>query len=193
MWKPFFRFCFTVPLVWAVSPALLITTAFVSRAQQQTAAPSLIAESTLKAFLQEYLRTQRSNSGQTTRYVDVFVDLSGDGKQEAIVYVTGGEWCGSGGCIMLVLAWNNSSYKVVSKTTITWPPIRVLRDTSNGWHSIGVWVQGGGIRPGYEAELRFDGQTYPANPSIAPARRLGEKLEGEVVVPSAEGAKPLYP
>ena len=42
--------------------------------------------------------------------------------------------------------------------------------------------QGGGIQPGYEAELRFDGKTYPANPSVPPARPLKGKPEGEMLI-----------
>jgi hypothetical protein len=54
-------------------------------------------------------------------------------------------------------------------------------------------VGGGGILPGYVAELRFDGKTYPSNPSIPPARRTDGKKTGEVVVPSVDVTVPLYP
>jgi hypothetical protein len=41
-----------------------------------------------------------------------------------------------------------------------------------------VWVQGGGIQPGYTTELQFDGMTYAGNPSIAPPSVAG----GEIVL-----------
>lgn len=88
----------------------------------------------------------------------------------------------------MVLAPQGPSYRVVSSITITRPPIRVLAARSHGWHNIAVWVAGGGIRPGYEAELPFNGKTYALNPSVAPARRLAPKAPGQVVLPAnAEG------
>jgi len=125
-------------------------------------------------------------------YVDAYVDLNGDGIEEVIVHIIGRSFCGSGGCNTLILAREGASYKVVSNMTITRPPIRVLRSASHGWRNLSVWVAGGGIRPGYEAELRFDGQTYPRNPSAPPARRLATKTAGEVVIQSADRGTPLY-
>src|SRR5439155_16099022 len=95
------------------------------------------------------------------RFAVAFADLNGDGKAEAIVHLTSNDWCGSGGCTTLVLVRDGDSWKILTKITITRPPIRALKTTSNGWRSIAVWVQGGGIQPGYESELRFNGKTYP--------------------------------
>ncbi len=39
-----------------------------------------------------------------TRYSAAFVGLSGRSKGEAVIYLTGQQWCGSGGCTALVLA-----------------------------------------------------------------------------------------
>lgn len=138
----------------------------------------------LRTFLRNYLAVGTPNADRTVRYSAVFVDLSGEGKHEAIVYITGREWCGSGGCTMLILAHIGSSFRVVTKVTITRPPIRVLAGVSHGWRNLGVRIQGGGVEGGYEAELRFDGKTYPRNPSIPPARPSNGKDEGEIVVPA---------
>jgi len=130
---------------------------------------------------------------KATRYFHAFVDLDGDGKNEVIVYLAGRQFCGSGGCPTLVLASELSSYRVVTEITITRLPIRVLRTSSNGWRNIAVLVSGGGVQPGYEAELRFNGSTYPSNPSVPPARRLAAKIRGEVVIPSRAAGTALYP
>ncbi len=122
-----------------------------------------------------------------------FVDLNGDGKDEAIVYLVGREWCGSGGCPTVILASEASSYRVVTELSITQRPIRILSGTSNGWRNLGVWVQGGGIQPGYVAELRFNGKTYPENPTVPPARRLEGKVPGKVVISASQAGTPLYP
>src|ERR1019366_6602930 len=107
-----------------------------------------------------------------TRYSSAFVDLKDDGTKEVIVYLSGRGWCGIGGCSMLILAPEGTSYRVVTKTTITRLPIRVLATKSNGWHDISVVVAGGGTQPGYEAELSFDGKTYPSNPYCSPGSPL---------------------
>ena len=151
---------------------------------QPDAHPSSV-EVSLRRFLQTFDRDKR------TQYVAAFQDLNGDGTPEAIVYLMG-NWCGSGGCTTLILTQEGSAWRIVTKITITRPPIRVLANISHGWHSIAIWVQGGGIQPGYEAELLFNGKTYPRNPSVPPARRLEEKLAGEVVIPTELKGVSLY-
>lgn len=135
---------------------------------------------------------QSRDNDKSTRYLAVFRDLNGDGIPEAIVYLIGSNWCGSGGCHLFILQRSGGSWKTVTSMTITNPPIRILDRTLNGWHSLGVWVQGGGIQPGYEAELRFSGKTYPRNPSVPPARRAAKNLAGEVVLRSIENPKLLW-
>ncbi|MEO8050055.1 MAG: hypothetical protein ABI833_06525 [Acidobacteriota bacterium] len=133
------------------------------------------------------------DDNKTTRYFAAFLDLNSDGKKEAIVYLLGRGWCGSGGCNTIILTRDGASWKVLDEVTITRPPIRVLSKTSHGWHSISVVVVGGGIQPGYEAELSFDGKTYPHSPSVPPARPLIGKVAGQVVIASMEGGILLYP
>jgi hypothetical protein len=116
------------------------------------------------------------------RFIAALADLNGDGRPEAIVYLVSDDWCGSGGCTMLILQPDGDSWRLLTEVSITRLPIRLLRTKSNGWRDIGVWVQGGGIQPGYEAELQFDGKTYPQNPSLTPARPLKEKPRGETLI-----------
>src|SRR5208282_1408183 len=120
---------------------------------------------------------------KATQYSAAFVDLKDHGAKEVIVYLSSDGWCGTGGCTMLILAPEDTSYRVVTKTTITRLPIRVLATKSNGWHDISVVVAGGGIQPGYEAELSFDGKTYPSNPSVPPAHPIDGEARGKIVVP----------
>ncbi len=173
-----------------VCSTLLIMTC-VGQGREQAAAESPVSETSLRNFLRWYLRIAACSEDLTTKYSASWVDLNGDGSREAVVYITGRKWCGSGGCTMLVLTREKAGYRVVTKIPITRPPIRVLSETSHGWRKIGVWMEGGGIQPGYEAELRFDGRTYQLVASIPPAGRLANKTEGEVVVSSAQEGKPL--
>ena len=86
----------------------------------------------------------------------------------------------------------SATWRVVADIAITQLPIYILSAKSNGWHNIGVWLEGGGIQSGYEAELRFDGKSYPDNPSVPPARPIVGKAKGELIVASTQNALPLH-
>jgi hypothetical protein len=68
----------------------------------------------------------------------------------------------------------------------------VLETTTNGWRDISVRVAGGGIVPGYEAILPFNGKTYPGNPSVAPARRARGTSPGKVLIEGDREGTALY-
>ncbi|HEX4595914.1 MAG TPA: hypothetical protein VH157_16630 [Bryobacteraceae bacterium] len=171
----------------AVIGMSLLRICCLGQAQRGQGSEPLIENESLKRFLQTLY------DDKTTRYSVAFTDLNRDRTQEAIVYLEGNGWCGSGGCNTLILAPDRRSWRIVTKMTVTQLPIRVLANISNGWHNIGVWVQGGGIQPGYEAELKFDGKTYPGNPSTPHARHLTGKVAGKVVISSSSTELPLYP
>jgi hypothetical protein len=148
--------------------------------------------SSLRSFLQSYLRVPPGNEDKTTRYSFAVVDLNSDGNPEVIVYLTGNNWCGSGGCTTLVLSSDNSTFRVITRITVSRPPLRMFTAKTNGWHEIGVWVQGGGAATGYEAELSFDGRTYPNNPTVSPARRLAGNTPAQVLLPNKVKGTLLY-
>jgi hypothetical protein len=136
-------------------------------------------------FLQDYVGAETEN--KNTEYAAALVDLRDNGTKEAIVYLWSNHWCGTGGCVMLILAPNAGSYKVITKTPIVRPPIRVLRTKTNGWHDLSVIVGGGGLAA-YEAKLAFDGSSYPQNPSVPPAERLRGKTAARTVIsPTGKG------
>lgn len=151
------------------------------------AAPQLpiAAHTTLASSIARFL--QRFDHDKTTRYTVVYYDLNGDGKREAIVALAGPNWCGSGGCNTLVLTPQGASWRIVTVTTLTRPPIRVLATVTHGWHALGVQVQGGGIQPGYEAELDYNGTSYPKNPTVLPAHRLKRPVGKVVIWPGEKG------
>ena len=159
----------------------------------QTAGILQAEASSLRTFLQHYAKDSPPREGDKGRYAYAFVDLDGDRTPEVIVYLSGAGWCGSGGCTMLVLSHTNSSFELVTKTTLVRLPIRVLASTSHGWRDIVVWVGGGGILNGHEVGLCFDGETYPSNPSIPPAAPLGANAHGKVVIPASSVGSLLYP
>lgn len=147
----------------------------------------------LEAFLQQYLANGVAGVDATTRYSFSPVDLNNDGIPEFIVYVTGTRRCGSGGCLALILKREQSTFSVITRITLVRLPIRILPTKTKSWYDISVWVQGGGIQPGYAAVLPFDGEKYPLNPSVAPAKQLDEGADPGRIVALRDSGKLLYP
>jgi len=93
----------------------------------------------------------------------------------------------------LILVPKESSYTMLAEISVAQQPIRVLDTKSNGWHDLGVWVRGGGIQPGYEAKLSFNGKEYPTNPTVPPAQRIESNVPGKVLVSRDASGIALYP
>jgi hypothetical protein len=95
------------------------------------------------------------------------VDLNDDGTPDALVLLRDSQWCGTGGCTLLILRGKAGAFTLVSTATIINEPIKVAREREHGWHTLLVTVQGGGIQPAL-VELRFDGKKFPFNPTLQP-------------------------
>ena len=126
-------------------------------------------------------------------YTVALTDLNNDGEPEALVYAmattsagNSADLCGSGGCDLYVLALSASGYHVVTDISVARPPVRVLSSISHGWHDLAVFVAGAGIIPGYTARLRFNGQSYPTNPTVPPATRAASVSGRQVIDKDAE-------
>ena len=138
-----------------------------------TAHAGRLPSDTVASFVQQTLRT--------SSYKRADADLNGDGRLEAFVYVTDRDYCGSGGCTLVVLSPKGSSYRVVLRSTVTHLPIRLLASSTSGWRDVGVTVAGGGITRPYMARLRFNGHRYPSNPAVPPAVLL-KRPSGKVLI-----------
>ena len=143
----------SVALLWAV---LLIGAG--------TAQANEGSESPVGSFLRSYLKGPED---KTTRYSIASVSLHGK-TENVFVYISGRNWCGSGGCMALLLEPAGASFRVIDKFTLMRLPIRVLSSKHNGWNDIAMTVQGGGVVHGYTAILRFNGHRYSSNQSVAP-------------------------
>lgn len=73
--------------------------------------PDAAIEQAILAASPDYRKDVVQN--QKATYVYSFVDLDGDGKNEAIVYLMGSFFCGTGGCNMLVLTRKADGYHLV--------------------------------------------------------------------------------
>jgi len=146
--------------------------------------PNQLAKDCLSSPLPQSLvhSLAQGGFGRPGEYVAYMYDLNADGAPEAVVYLNGPGWCGSGGCGLLVLQKRSNKWAVVGNASIVKLPIRVLPHKSHGWHSLGVEVQGGGIIEGYEAALDFNGARYPSNPSMPPAHPLHGQPLGKTIM-----------
>ena len=113
------------------------------------------------------------------------VDLDGDGADEVVAYVMGGMWCGSGGCNALILAPEGDGWRVVTETSVTQTPIRVLDTSTNGWRDLSVGVGGGGRESG-QVRLTFDGAGYATNPTVEGLEQV-DPSAGEELIPEGAG------
>jgi hypothetical protein len=151
------------------------------------------AENELRWALQHHLQDRRIPDFEPTLYVHAFVDLAGNGKREAIVYVSGRGWCGSSGCHMLVLTEKGSSYRVVAEIPGVKLPIRVLGSKSHGWRDLSVFIQGGGVLDGYEEKVKFNGSTYTEEPSETTDKRPRQQMKGTTILSGNDKEVQLYP
>lgn len=144
------------------------------------------SDAALLAFLRHRLSPQDSpledRALTATKLRSGWKDLNGDGRPEALVYISGQDLCGSGGCDMLVLEQSGGTFRVRGDLSISRLPVAVLPQRNHGWRSLTVLVAGGGIVPGYRAVLPFDGRHYPSNPSVEPAHPLKGNLDEEIII-----------
>lgn len=114
-----------------------------------------------------------------THYYHNRVDLNGDGRPEVLVYVFGPYMCGSGGCNTLVFRQTEAGdYQLVADISLTNNPVVVSHRRTNGWNDLIFLAAGGGVRAHY-AVLRFDGRSYPNNPTAPPAAPLKGPARGK--------------
>lgn len=175
---------------WIIKPAaLLAITAGVSVASaQQLITPSTHLNAHLHQFLQKYL----GPPDKTTQVNIAWVKTASPSGKQAIVYVSGPNWCGSGGCNMLVLEPRGTTFKVIGNTTVVQLPISVLPNLTHQHPDLGVYVAGGGILNAYQAILAFNGKKYPGNPTVPPAREWKGPATGKVVISDHTKPQPLY-
>ena len=119
--------------------------------------------------------------GTPDTYVVALHDLNSDGAPEAVVLLTGPDWCGSGGCTMLVVEQHGPTWHLISKTTLVHPPVLALERKRSGWQSLGVTLGGGGLAY-HPVVLDFRHGHYPASPIMAPPLPAASSLSGETLI-----------
>jgi hypothetical protein len=111
-----------------------------------------------------HIYEQEHGGAEASAFRWALADLNDDGRDDAIVLLSGPKYCDSGGCTMLVFRGTEQGFTLVSVSTIVMGPIRVSSKSVEGWRSLIVYSKGKG-----EVVLRFSGSRYPANPFLQPA------------------------
>ena len=102
------------------------------------------------------------------------IDLNNDSVPEYFVYAYGPMISGSGGSSALIL---NSNYEEISRFTLVQTPIIINNHRTKNWRDIIMTVSGGGAIPA-TAIMKFDGKTYPSNPSLQPTLGAHDYIDG---------------
>ena len=133
----------------------------------------------LLAQFPEYDKCPRPDDPGALRYAARGIDLNDDSKPEVVAIVFGRDACGSGGCTAFVLRDSVTGYQLVTRITSASAPILVGADRSANWHDLFIGVGGGGAESGMRV-LRFNGNSYPDNASLAP--RVPENIQSTPVI-----------
>ncbi|MGK7932738.1 MAG: hypothetical protein AB4041_15075 [Microcystaceae cyanobacterium] len=158
----------------AVIFTLLASISLPTLLQAQTSNNSILTE-TIEAHIKE----EEGGFFDNTKYKIAEIDLNDDQKKDALVFLIGSYWCGTGGCTLLVFEQTDNNYRLVSQVPLVREPVIVSDNKTKGWYDIIIHNSGGGL-PAKNVALKFDGTTYPENPSALPPIR---KIEGTTVFP----------
>lgn len=128
----------------------------------------------------------KGSSDEEIYYFYNTVDLNGDKKNDALVFVAGNYFCGTGGCVFLIFKGTSKGFQLVTEMSVSRPPIIAANQKTNGWKDLIMLVYGGGIRQFY-SHLKFNGKTYPKNPTTV--RSLKTRITGVEYLSGIENYK----
>jgi hypothetical protein len=113
----------------------------------------------------------------TPAYRQALADLDDDRRADAVVLLSGPDWCDSSGCRLLVFRGTTAGFEFVSATTGADPSVRVSSTKSNGWHSLVVGSRGRG-----NVLLPFDGTKYPSSAADAEKISSGQARAAKTII-----------
>lgn len=106
-----------------------------------------------------------------TRYEFSRIDLDGDGRRDALAYVTFPYhyWCSKDGCTLLVFKAGDNHFKMLSQITPVQNPVLVSDHKTYGWKDIIVHVPAPALDyTSKDVALSFNGKGYPERPFMEP-------------------------
>ena len=147
-------------------------------------------EEGLRAFIARSFAEIRDSAPDAT-YVATFVDLNGDGRDEALVQQSDGYFCGSGGCGLYIYTPDGASWRELNDLTVIAAPVLLLATSTNGWRDLAVHVRDGGNSFPYQVRLRFNGGAYGGSPAMRV--RLRRPVDGRVLIADGMPSQRLFP
>lgn len=130
----------------------------------------------LEKVLRQWSAAKGVKPSDDVHYFYNKVDLNDDGHEDAIVFMAGNPFCGSGGCMMMIFKGDGTTYQLLTQMTVSNPPLIVTSHRTQGWYDLVMPAKGS--RGGYYALLSFDGKGYPRNPTVAPALPNNQAIKG---------------
>ena len=121
------------------------------------------------------LAVSKITDAPDTKFIQASSDLNGDRYPDALVLLQGSDWCGSGGCTLLIFRGTATGYSLISRSTIVSQPIRLLKSSHFGWKDLIVHTKGVG-----DVLLIHNKTKYPSNPSLQPkatSKQIQESIE----------------
>lgn len=131
-----------------------------SRDEGAGSAIAKVDEVELRKAIERYRITKQRGEGP---YDFVGVDLTGDGRPEAVVIFGGEDWCQKTGCSLVVFQKEQLIYKPVSHVVSVRGPVLLGRESSFGWRDL--IVKSGSS---HTVRLVFTGRGYPGNAALQP-------------------------
>jgi len=125
--------------------------------------------------LSEAVATQGGARGAQFR--QALTDLNGDGIDDAVVLVEGGETCSAQGCPLLIFRGGREGYNLVSRTVPVKPPVAVATTRNNGWSDLVVNAPGIG-----KVVLVFESYGYTANAAMATGPSPGQAAQARALI-----------
>jgi heat shock protein HslJ len=140
----------------------------------------------LRAHLSDTLASM-SDESPAPRFAFREVDLNGDGDNEALAYLLGSGFCGTGGCDLLVLQRHEGVMRVLQSFPITRTPVAVGVVGAGGWRDIFRTESGGGasartLRHGFASGQYGPGITVERMPPEAD-KLLAEDVSYDLGLP----------
>ena len=176
------------PILLASAGSLLLTSACSAPAAPMREAPPagrpsarqepLAATGAPDPALDAWVRNAVSDGSMALRYASA---TTGGPDPLTLVYLIGADYCGSGGCTLLVLHRTPAGFERLGRLTVTRTPIRVLESQTRGRPDLAVGVRGGGMGS-HEVLIPFDGGRYASNPTVAPARPIAGDAPGRTLI-----------
>ena len=119
----------------------------------------------LRAAMLNFLK--QTGAPVSSTYNFVRYDLNGDKRRDAIIMIKSpyGYWCGTHGCVMLIMKAHNKGFSLVNSIQPVREPVYISRTRINGWNNLIARVSGRKSNKAKDVALIFDGTSYPKDPS----------------------------